>query len=91
VVHAESVVELRVLMSSNSIRRAKIKLLAKKHLENGEDLDSIPESMRQYLAMQAMESGKGLSGSFLGRSSLLPYGGGVLMGGDPTGQSKVRK
>lgn len=70
-------------------RRAKIKLLAKKHLENGEDLDSIPESMRQYLAMQAIESGKGLAGGFLGRSGLLPCGNGMLMGGDPTGQSKV--
>lgn len=73
------------------LRRAKIKLLAKKHLENGEDLDSIPESMRQYLAMQAIESGKGLAGGFLGRSGLLPCGNGMLMGGDPTGQSKVRK
>ncbi|KEZ40450.1 Homeobox domain-containing protein [Scedosporium apiospermum] len=70
-------------------RRAKIKLMAKKHLENGEDLDSIPESMRQYLAMQAMESGKGLGGSFLGRTGLFPYGNGMLLGGDPTGQGKV--
>ncbi|SPO06960.1 related to homeoprotein [Cephalotrichum gorgonifer] len=71
-------------------RRAKIKLMAKRHLENGEDLDSIPESMRQYLAMQAIESGKGLAGGLLGRSGLLPYGNnGMLMGGDPTGQSKV--
>lgn len=73
------------------LRRAKIKLMAKRHLENGEDLDSIPESMRQYLAMQAIESGKGLAGGFLGRSGLLPCGNGMLMGGDPTGQSKVRK
>jgi hypothetical protein len=65
--------------------------MAKKHLENGEDLDSIPESMRQYLAMQAMESGKGLGGSFLGRTGLFPYGNGMLLGGDPTGQGKVRK
>lgn len=47
--------------------------------------------MRQYLAMQAIESGKGLAGGFLGRSGLLPCGNGMLMGGDPTGQSKVRK
>ncbi|KAL2269000.1 hypothetical protein VTJ83DRAFT_3846 [Remersonia thermophila] len=67
-------------------RRAKIKQLAKKSLENGEDLDSIPESMRQYLAMQAMESGKGLPG-FLGRG-LLPYGHPGMMG-DQNGPGKV--
>ncbi|KAL3475641.1 hypothetical protein BJX99DRAFT_156374 [Aspergillus californicus] len=33
-------------------RRAKIKMLAKKSIETGEGCDSIPESMRQYLAMQ---------------------------------------
>jgi hypothetical protein len=32
-------------------RRAKIKMIAKKSIETGEDCDSIPESMRQYLAM----------------------------------------
>jgi hypothetical protein len=71
-------------------RRAKIKLLAKKSLETGEDIDSIPESMRTYLAMQAMESGKGLGGAYLGRTGLLPFGhGGMLLGGDQNGQSKV--
>ena len=72
-------------------RRAKIKLLAKKSLETGEDFDAIPESMRTYLAMQAMESGKGLGGGFLGRG-LLPYGhGGMLLGGEQGGQGKVCK
>ncbi|KAL1980426.1 hypothetical protein VTN96DRAFT_4152 [Rasamsonia emersonii] len=33
-------------------RRAKIKMIAKKSIETGEDCDSIPESMRQYLAQQ---------------------------------------
>ncbi|KAH9241200.1 hypothetical protein K456DRAFT_596146 [Colletotrichum gloeosporioides 23] len=71
-------------------RRAKIKLLAKKSLETGEDIDSIPESMRAYLAMQAMESGKGLGGPFLGRTGLLPYGhNSMLLGGDQSGQGKV--
>ncbi|KAF7563168.1 hypothetical protein G7046_g979 [Stylonectria norvegica] len=71
-------------------RRAKIKLLAKKSLETGEDIDSIPESMRAYLAMQAMESGKGLGGSYLGRTGLVPYGhGSMLLGGDQGGQGKV--
>jgi hypothetical protein len=54
-------------------RRAKIKLMAKKSLETGEDIDSIPESMRAYLAMQAMESGKGIGTAFLGRTGLGPY------------------
>ncbi|KAK7953206.1 homeobox protein HOY1 [Apiospora saccharicola] len=70
-------------------RRAKIKLLAKKSLETGEDIDSIPESMRAYLAMQAMESGKGLGGAFLGRTGLIPYGSSMMLGGDQSGQGKV--
>ncbi|KAI1254243.1 Transcription elongation factor SPT4 [Eutypa lata] len=69
-------------------RRAKIKLLAKKSLETGEDIDSIPESMRNYLAMQAMESGKGLNGPYMGRTSLMPYGS-MMLGGDQGGQGKV--
>lgn len=72
-------------------RRAKIKALAKKSLETGEDFDAIPESMRTYLAMQAMESGKGLGAGFLGRG-LMPYGhGGMLIGGEQSGQGKVCK
>ncbi|KAK2616984.1 Transcription elongation factor SPT4 [Conoideocrella luteorostrata] len=71
-------------------RRAKIKLLAKKSLETGEDIDSIPESMRAYLAMQAMETGKGLGGSYLGRTGLMPFGhNGMLLAGDQSGQGKV--
>lgn len=73
-----------------SCRRAKIKLLAKKSLETGEDIDSIPESMRAYLAMQAMESGKGLGGPYMGRTGLLPYGS-MMLGGEQGGQGKVRK
>jgi len=64
-------------------RRAKIKNLAKKSLETGEDIDSIPESMRAYLAMQAMESGKGLGGSYFGRTGLSPFGHGGMLFGDP--------
>ncbi|KAL1849958.1 hypothetical protein VTK73DRAFT_9754 [Phialemonium thermophilum] len=72
-------------------RRAKIKLLAKKSLETGEDLDSIPDSMRTYLALQAMESGKNLGSGFFGRTGLLPYGhSGMLMGGgDQNAHNKV--
>lgn len=69
--------------------RAKIKLLAKKSLESGEDMDSIPESMRQYLAIQAMESGKGLG--YFGRTGLLPYGHQGMLGGEQGGQGKVCK
>jgi len=45
-------------------------MLAKKNLESGEDMDSMPELMRQYLAMQAMESGKSIPG-FFGRTGLM--------------------
>ncbi|KAL2168736.1 hypothetical protein VTG60DRAFT_6907 [Thermothelomyces hinnuleus] len=69
-------------------RRAKIKMLAKKSLENGEDMDSIPESMRQYLAMQAMESGKSIP-VFFGRNGLMPYGQHGMAGGDQSGPGKV--
>lgn len=75
-----------------TFRRAKIKLMAKKSLETGEDIDSIPESMRNYLAMQAMESGKGLGGAYLGRTGLTPFGpGSMLLGGGEGGQGKVCK
>ncbi|KAH9904921.1 homeobox transcription factor [Xylariomycetidae sp. FL2044] len=67
-------------------RRAKIKLLAKKSLETGEDIDSIPESMRAYLAMQAMESGKGVP--YMGRTGLMPYGS-MMLGGEQGSQGKV--
>jgi len=69
-------------------RRAKIKMLAKKSLETGEDINDIPESMRQYLQLQAMESGKGFG--YFGRTGLLPYGHqGALS--DQGGQGKVCK
>ncbi len=70
--------------------RAKIKMMAKKSLESGEDMDSIPESMRQYLAMQAMESGKSIPG-FFGRAGLMSYGQQGLVGGEQSGPGKVCK
>jgi hypothetical protein len=76
---------------ANSRRRAKIKLLAKKSIETGEDCDSIPESMRQYLAIQAMDSGKPLAGSFLNRSGTMAYPGTMIAGGDQGPQAKVGK
>jgi Homeodomain len=55
-------------------RRAKIKNLVKKSIENGEDSNDIPDSMRRYLAMQAMETGKSL-----GRDFMMPrFGAGNL-------------
>ncbi|KAI9687772.1 MAG: hypothetical protein M1822_001852 [Bathelium mastoideum] len=50
-------------------RRAKIKTLAKRSIETGEDCDNIPDSMRRYLALQAMEMGKGLGPNYLGRQN----------------------
>ncbi|KOS17124.1 Homeobox protein HOY1 [Escovopsis weberi] len=70
-------------------RRAKIKMLAKKSLETGEDIDHIPESMRNYLAMQAMESGKAFGGGYFGRTGLLPYGSNFGFGAEPSGHNKV--
>jgi hypothetical protein len=46
-------------------RRAKIKNLVKKSIENGEDSNDIPDSMRRYLAMQALETGKPLGRDFM--------------------------
>ena len=72
-------------------RRAKIKLLAKKSIETGEDCDQIPESMRQYLANQALESGKPFAREFLGRtpSQMSTYGGGSMYFGDPAQSGKI--
>ena len=73
-------------------RRAKIKLLAKKSIETGEDCDAIPESMRQYLALQAMESGKPLGRNFPGRNcgTFDPYGNpSLLLNAEANNPSKV--
>ncbi|KXT10182.1 hypothetical protein AC579_4488 [Pseudocercospora musae] len=72
-------------------RRAKIKNIAKRSIESGEDCDSIPESMRQYLAMQAYGPGKGLPGTMLGRvgPGFAPYGNGSLCLNTDTSSSKV--
>jgi hypothetical protein len=81
---------LNIWLTQHLVRRAKIKLLAKKSLESGEDIDSIPESMRAYLAMQAMESGKALGAPYMARTGLMPYGS-MMLGGEPGAQGKVRK
>lgn len=66
-----------------STRRAKIKLLAKRSLETGEECDAIPDSMRQYLAFQAMESSRALGRSLpiRGGDALAAYRGGDMFPG----------
>ena len=51
-----------------SRRRAKIKMLAKKSIDGSEDIDGIPESMRQLLAMQAMEAGRPFPRQLMGQA-----------------------
>ena len=66
-------------------------MIAKKSIETGEDLDNIPESLRQLLAMQAMESGRPFPHQLLRPGGPMAQygGGGVLLNGDPTAQGKV--
>ena len=68
-------------------RRAKIKNIAKKSIENGEDCNDIPESMRRYLALQAMESGKPLGNNLLARGGFA-YSSSMLLNTE-TSSSKV--
>jgi len=72
-------------------RRAKIKNIAKKSIESGEDCNDIPESMRRYLALQAMESGKTLGRDFFCRTGggMAAYGSGAMLLNTDTGSSKV--
>ncbi|GAM88987.1 hypothetical protein ANO11243_070210 [Dothideomycetidae sp. 11243] len=70
-------------------RRAKIKNIARKSIENGEDCESIPESMRRHLAMQAMESGKGFFPHMMGAGAGFgPFGNGMGLAAD-TSSGKV--
>ena len=70
-------------------------MLAKKSIETGEDCDAIPESMRTYLANQAMESGKPLGREFLGVRSpgyMNTYGsGGMILNPDSSQPGKIGK
>jgi len=66
--------------SANSYtRRAKIKNLAKRSIETGEDCEAIPESMRKYLAMQAMESGKPFNREFAQLGGMNEFSSGLFM------------
>ena len=66
-------------------------MIAKKSIETGEDLENIPESLRQLLAMQAMESGRPFPRQLLRPGGpMAQYGGGsMLLNGDPNAQGKV--
>lgn len=81
------------MLTRLSLSRAKIKLLAKKSIETGEDCDQIPESMRNYLMVQAMESGKPLAREIFGRTanSMTPYGNGTLLNPESANPGKVGK
>ncbi|OQD73255.1 hypothetical protein PENDEC_c016G03783 [Penicillium decumbens] len=67
-------------------RRAKIKMLAKKSIETGEGCDSIPESMRHYLAMQFDPTKPGTRDPF-GRS--VGYGAPSMYGNESNPNGKV--
>ena len=73
------------LITLNYIRRAKIKMLAKKSIETGEGCDSIPESMRQYLAMQFDPSKPGSRDPF-GRTGGYGSNGVYPTESNPTGK-----
>lgn len=60
-------------------RRAKIKNLAKRSIDTGEDCEAIPESMRKYLAMQALESGKPFGREFAQFGGMTGFGNGLFM------------
>lgn len=67
-------------------------MMAKRSIETGEDCDSIPESMRQMIAMQALETGKPFPRHLLGQTggAMTPYGsGGMMMNGENNGSGKV--
>ncbi|EZF75935.1 hypothetical protein H105_02641 [Trichophyton soudanense CBS 452.61] len=52
-------------------RRAKIKMIAKRGIETGEDCDAVPESMRRYLALQLDPAGSNAR-NMLGRAGGYP-------------------
>jgi len=69
-------------------------MIAKKGIDTGDDLDQIPDSMRQLLAMQAMQEGKPFPAHLMGRpgAPINAYGsGGMLMAGDMNNSGKVGK
>ncbi|KAI9731018.1 MAG: hypothetical protein M1834_005481 [Cirrosporium novae-zelandiae] len=74
----------------NSRRRAKIKLMAKRSLETGEDLEGIPEAMRRHLALQALEQGQPLAGGLFGHAGgPMGYGNGSMVAAEPQNPKQV--
>ena len=67
-------------------------MIAKKSIETGENCDQVPESYRNYLTIQALESGKPLARQFLVQSAggMGSYSnGGTFMGGESSNPQKV--
>jgi hypothetical protein len=67
-------------------------MLAKKTIDGVDSDDGIPGSMRQLLAMQAMETGRPFPRQLMGRpgAPMAQYGGGsMLMAGATDGSGKV--
>ena len=83
--------EGRIADKECSRRRAKIKMMAKKGIEHMDDIDHIPESMRQLLAMQAMQEGKPFPAHLMGRPGApMSCGTGFMpMGTDINNSGKV--
>lgn len=63
-------------------------MIAKKSIETGEDCDSIPESMRQYLAMQ-YDPTKPQTRNLFGRAAGLGYGTNGALLNENSNSSKV--
>ena len=79
-----------VLLAHYYGRRAKIKSLAKKSIETGEDCDAIPDSYRTYLQLQALETGRPLMRNLTQTGGTASYSTGSLnLGGDNPSNQKV--
>ena len=59
-------------------------MLSKKGIDSVEDLEHLPDNMRQYLAMQAMQEGKPFPPHLMrpGQQPVSYGNGSLLMGGD---------
>jgi hypothetical protein len=66
-------------------------MIAKKSIETGEDCDSIPESMRQYLAMQFDPNKPGGRDLFGRAGALGGYGPTGALPGDGSHSGKIGK
>ena len=66
-------------------------MLTKKSIETGEDVDGLPESTRQILALQGLAPHKHFAHHMFNRpgAPLTQYGTGMLMTGDVNGTVKT--